>query len=269
MLDANQVVLPRDIALRFVPVIRQAALRVARRLPSHVSVDDLIGAGYVGLVDAYRRFDPTRCDRFEPYAEVRIKGAMLDELRSYDPLSRDLRALATRTANARRRLENQLGRRPNDAELATELGLSLETYQTQAARMAVGPTVSVDDENGVELPDSSCGADAALGDAQLRGSLSHAVATLPDRLREVIQLYYGGELTLREIGERMGVTESRVCQLHADAVRRLRAQFALSDPEARALLDAAPKTTTAARAAKVRTVARVARRAPEALPLAS
>src|SRR5262245_41779216 len=92
--------LPADVAISFAPVIRQNALRIARRLPPHISVEDLIGAGFMGLVDAYRRYEPSRCDRFDAYAEYRIRGAMLDELRLHDPLSRALRALANRVAAA-------------------------------------------------------------------------------------------------------------------------------------------------------------------------
>jgi RNA polymerase sigma factor for flagellar operon FliA len=222
--------LPREIAVRYVPVIRQTALRLARRLPAHICVDDLIGAGFIGLVDAYRRYDPERCDRFDGYAEFRIRGAMLDELRSYDPLSRDLRALATRTAAATRSLEGRLGRAPTEAEVAAELGLELAAFQGYAARMAVGRTVSLDApaEDGdlrMEIRDpSEEPADEQLLQAQAKRVLTMAVEALPPRLRQVLELYYGNQLTLRDIGGILGVTESRVCQLHAEAIRRLRAR---------------------------------------------
>jgi RNA polymerase sigma factor for flagellar operon FliA len=226
--------LPSDVAISFAPVIRQNALRIARRLPSHISVEDLIGAGFMGLVDAYRRYEPSRCDRFDAYAEYRIRGAMLDELRLHDPLSRALRALANRAAAATRKFEVRFGRQPTEAELAEELGLTLEAYRTYAARMVVGPWLSLDgvapDEYGVELDDpTEPGADMRLLDAQTKQALEQAIKGLPERLRLILELYYVEELTLREIGERLGVTESRVCQLHSDAISRLRAHYAKSD----------------------------------------
>ena len=229
--------LPHDVAARFGHVIRRAALRVARRLPSHVCVDDLVGAGYVGLVDAYRRFDPAGFESFEPYAEVRIKGAMLDELRSYDPLSRGLRALATRTARATQRLENQLGRRPLEHEIASELGVSLDVFQKNAGRMAVGTTRSTDEESSPEAADvGSRNAEQTLADSQGRRALADAVSSLPERLGRILALYYRDELTLRDIGLQMNVTESRICQLHAEAIKRLRVQLSLSEPDARRML---------------------------------
>src|SRR5829696_1109358 len=212
MFETTGSKLPQEVALRFVPVIRRAALRIARRVPSHVCLDDLMSAGYLGLVDAHRRYDASRCDRFEPYAELRIKGAMLDELRSsYDRLSRDLRDLATRTSAVTRRLETTLGRRATESEIAAALDMSLEEYRAQTARIAMGTTVSLDADDSPEVACGRRAADGELADAQTRGRLGHAVATLPDRLRQVIELYYGDEMTLKEIGGRLGVTESRVC----------------------------------------------------------
>jgi RNA polymerase sigma factor for flagellar operon FliA len=227
-------------------VIRQAALRVARRLPAHICVDDLVSAGFMGLVDAYRRYEPTRCDRFDAYAEVRIKGAILDELRSYDPLSRDLRALANRTAHATRELANRLGRAPTDQEVAAELGMDLDTYRSAAARMAVGTPVSLDaspsgDDAPFEVSDGvSSAADEQLLQAQSRAVLGGALEELPPRLRHVLDLYYREERTLREIGVLLGVTESRVCQLHGEAIRKLRALYELAEGD-RAQAEPAPQ----------------------------
>ena len=234
-LPSQQHQLPADVAARFVPVIRQAALRVARRLPAHICVDDLVSAGFMGLVDAYRRYEPTRCDRFDAYAEVRIKGAILDELLSYDTLSRDLRALANRTAQATRELSNRLGRAPTDTEVASQLGMDLDGYRSAAARMAVGTPVSLDaapngDEAPFEVSDAvNTAADEMLGQAQARAVLGNALCELPPRLRNVLDLYYREERTLREIGVLLGVTESRVCQLHGEAVRKLRALYELAE----------------------------------------
>jgi RNA polymerase sigma factor for flagellar operon FliA len=236
-LPAAKRQLPEDVAARFVPVIRQAALRVARRLPAHICVDDLVSAGFMGLVDAYRRYEPTRCDRFDAYAEVRIKGAILDELRSYDPLSRDLRALANRVAHATRELSNRTGHAPSDAEVAAELGMDLEAYRSAAARMAVGTPMSLDASPGgedapLEITDAvNTAADDMLLQAQSRAVLGNALEALPPRLRNVLDLYYKEERTLREIGAMLGVTESRVCQLHGEAIRKLRALYELAEGE--------------------------------------
>jgi RNA polymerase sigma factor for flagellar operon FliA len=244
--------LPAEVAARFVPVIRQAALRVARRLPAHICVDDLVSAGFMGLVDAYRRYDASRCDRFDAYAEVRIKGAILDELRSYDPLSRDLRALANRAGQATRELASRLGRVPSDVEVAAELGMDLEGYRAAATRIALGSPVSLDaapqgDEPPFELGDpTSTPADELLLQAQSRAALRGALERLPPRLRGVLDLYYREERTLREIGAMLGVTESRVCQLHGEAIRKLRA---LCTTEAEnETEEAAPATRRTARA---------------------
>jgi RNA polymerase sigma factor for flagellar operon FliA len=224
--------LPREIAVRFIPIIRQAAYRLARRLPPHVSIDDLVGAGFVGLVDAYRRYDASVCDRFDGYADVRIRGAMIDELRSYDPLSRDLRAFATKRAATVRALETRLGRAPEEAEVAAELGMDPAAYREQAAKAQSISTVSLDggaddDEPRLEIPDASAErADDSFQHEQSKRTLSLAMDALPPRLRRVLELYYGDELTLRDIGNVLGVSESRICQLHGEAVKRLRASCA-------------------------------------------
>jgi RNA polymerase sigma factor for flagellar operon FliA len=223
--------LPPALALSFAPVVRQHALRIARRLPPHVSVEDLIGAGFMGLVDAYRRYEPARCDRFDAFAQHRIRGAMLDELRRHDVLTRELRGLANRIASTRRRLEVSLGRAVAEDELAEELAMPLETFRTHHARITSSPMLSLDlavpgcpalDPCDPDEP----GADVRLSTAQAKRTLDAAVGSLPARLRLVLEEYYVDGLTLRDIGERLGVTESRVCQLHADAIARLRAHYA-------------------------------------------
>jgi RNA polymerase sigma factor for flagellar operon FliA len=219
--------LPENIAAGMMPVIRQIACNLARRLPRHVCVDDLMSVGFVGLVTAYRRFPSAQGDEFRAYAEVRIRGAMIDELRSGDPLSRGLRAHQNRAAAARRNVEARTGEAADEASIATEMGLSLDTYQSQAAKAAVGMLVSIDatteGEPTMQLKDEA----AALPDEQLqlaeaKRAAREALEALPPRLRQVIELYYGSEMTLREIGEVLGVTESRVCQLQGEALNRMR-----------------------------------------------
>jgi RNA polymerase sigma factor for flagellar operon FliA len=245
-----------EIARQFAPVIRRAARRIARRLPRHVAVDDLMSAGYLGLLDAHRRFDPALCDRFEPYAELRIRGAMLDEVRSsHDPLSRDQRQLATRAAATRRRLETVLARRPADAEVAAAMGIPCELLQTHETRIAAAQAGA---EEASRVADTAPSVEARMMQAETRRALRRAIDQLPERMRVAVELYFIEERTLREIGRHLGVTESRVSQLVSEALQRLRAQFALSDPDARHLRNRAP----------VRRRTPPLRRAREALPLA-
>jgi RNA polymerase sigma factor for flagellar operon FliA len=223
------VVLPQDLALRMMPTIRRIASQLARRLPRHIRVDDLVGAGCQGLCSALGRFDPSRAEGFESYAELRIRGAMLDELRSSDPLSRDQRVRAKRVAAATRGLQARLGRAPAADEIAAELGVSLETlwaWQSAAStQIASGPSRDEDADPIAELSDAAAEpADEKLFRTERERALRDAMSTLPARLQTVLELHYVDGLTLREIGERLGVSESRVCQLESDAFRRIREQ---------------------------------------------
>jgi RNA polymerase sigma factor for flagellar operon FliA len=218
--------LPRQIAVTFLPLIRARALRLARRLPSHVLIDDLVAAGFVGLVDAYRNYREASGEPFEPYANARIQGAMLDELRSADPLSRPLRALAREIRKVTRRLEARLGRSPDDHEVASEIGWTVETLRTRTALIATGSAMAhthdVHDE-ALEIADPF-GADVEgqLTSQKVTGAVQRAVEALPERLKSILEMRYGEELTLRDIGGILGVTESRVWQLHAEAIAQIR-----------------------------------------------
>jgi RNA polymerase sigma factor FliA len=224
---STTVSLPADFARRMLPVIRRIAFSLARRLPSHVCVDDLISAGCEGLAAALTRFDPARAEGFEQYAELRIRGAMLDDLRSADPLSRDQRKHARQIATATRALHARLGRAPSSEDVATELGISLETYWERVAAAAtavVGGSRSDDDTDVIaDLRDTRQDpADDRVGRKEVARSVDQAIRALPGRTQRVLELHYGEGLTLREIGEMFGVTESRICQIQRDAVRRLR-----------------------------------------------
>jgi RNA polymerase sigma factor for flagellar operon FliA len=250
-----QGLLPRRLADRYMAMVRRHAYRLARRLPSHVNVDDLMGAGYVGLADALHKYDRSGPDRFEAYADFRIRGAMLDELRSYDPLSRDLRDLNNRMVAAVRKLTSQLGRQPEEIEIAKALDLPLSTFRERLARLAFGGLVSLDTTggegaDGLEIGDEQETADLQLLRTERRERLAHAIDTLPTRLQTLLRLYYERDHTLREIGDELGVTESRACQLHAEAVVRLRAacvadETAENDLEETGVRRLRPVTTTA------------------------
>jgi RNA polymerase sigma factor for flagellar operon FliA len=218
---------PRDLALRMMPTIHRIARQLAQRLPRHIRIDDLVGAGCQGLVSALARFDPARGEGFESYAEFRIRGAMLDELRACDPLSRDQRAHANRIAVATRALHGRLGRTPGADEIAAELGISLDTYWERLSAASTGIVSSLDgdeERNSIaQIPDPSAeAADDHLVRKQLKQAINRAIASLPERLQRILELHYGENLTLRQIGELLGVSESRVCQLQSEAVRRIR-----------------------------------------------
>ncbi|HKQ70432.1 MAG TPA: FliA/WhiG family RNA polymerase sigma factor [Polyangiaceae bacterium] len=237
-MDSNRLPegpLPRWLADRYMSMVRRHAYRLARRLPSHVNVEDLVGAGFVGLADALNKYDRSGPDRFEAYADCRIRGAMLDELRSYDPLSRDLRDLNNRIVAAVRKLTAELGRPPEESEIADELRIPVVTFRERLAKLSFGGLVSLDTTGGDGLDGFEVGdengelADAHLLRSERRDRLASGVQQLPERLQSLLQLYYEQDYTLREIGEILGVTESRACQLHAEAIVRLRAACASED----------------------------------------
>lgn len=214
----------RKAAASYYPFIKQVARRMARRLPSHIALDDIVSSGVLGLMDCIDKYDARKSQRFETYAEFRIKGAMLDELRSADPLSRDQRASVNALRSAQRSLEARHGRPPDPEELAEELGCDLEHYHAVIARVAASRTV---------LLEESLTASDSIGDqrndttvdafySERRTFLANAIAKLPARLRMVVTLYYFEDLSLKEIGRVLGVTESRVCQLHGQAMRLMR-----------------------------------------------
>lgn len=217
-----------ELVVSYLPRIDKLARALARRLPPHVPIDDLVSAGAVGLLDAARRYDPERCERFEIYAEHRIRGAMLDELRSHDSLSRDLRSRSRRREEAVAKLERELGRAPSSEDVAGELGIEIEEYDRLLGRVHRGTILSAEaltrDGSGAQafadptMPDPFRVAAAR----EVRDLLARAVETLPDRLKLVASLYYREGMKLSEIGARLGVTEARACQLRGEAVRQLR-----------------------------------------------
>src|ERR1017187_2512000 len=222
-----------EYAAKFFPYIEKVARRLARRLPAHVEIDDLISSGVIGLMEAAERFDPSRVDRFEAFAEFRIRGAMLDDLRSRDTLSRDMRRLSNELRDATRRLEAQLGRSPDQAELAQTLGLKVDELYTRQQKLSGSSVVGIDDAGPDFLERTT---DANSPDpfelTAHREALARWVSgidDLPEKMQQVLSLYYCENMNLKEIGEILGVTESRVCQIHGEATRRLRES--LSDIE--------------------------------------
>jgi RNA polymerase sigma factor for flagellar operon FliA len=227
MAQNHPTALPHDIALRMLPTIRRIASLLARRLPGHVRVDDLVSAGCQGLCAALGRFDRARAEGFDAYAEMRIRGAMLDELRANDPLSRDQRLRTKQIAAATRALQSRLGRAPHADEIAAELRIPLETFwawqTTTATHFSTNALGDAEADPIAELSDASMElADERLCRGERERALRVAMEALPVRLQRVLELHYVDGLTLRQIGEQLGVSESRVCQLESAAFRRIR-----------------------------------------------
>jgi RNA polymerase sigma factor for flagellar operon FliA len=220
---------PRDELIQLgLPLVRRLAFRLARRLPPNIDVGDLIGAGTEGLLKAIEAYDPTRIPRFESYAEMRIRGAMLDELRTHDVMTRHGRQRMAEVTKAVRKLELELKRAPEEQEIAQAMGMQLENYQKLAEDLSRGPALArlgeVDpDDVAHEQFDASMEVQAK----QLRAQLVEAIRKLPERTQQVLALYYQEECTQAEIGQILGVTESRVCQLLGDATVRIRASLKL------------------------------------------
>ncbi|MET0388345.1 MAG: RNA polymerase sigma factor FliA [Polyangiales bacterium] len=216
------------------PLVRRMAFRMARRLPPNVDVNDLIGAGTEGLLKAVQYYDAQRYPQFEPYAKTRIRGAILDELRANDSLTRYGRSRMAEITNTIKELQHRLGRQPAEDEIAQRMGIPLEQYQRLTGDLMRGPTlqglssIAPDDaESGAATPD------ALLLDSDLKRRLATALGKLTERTQQVLALYYQEECTQAEIGQILGVTESRVCQILGEATARLRAMLedAPSAPE--------------------------------------
>ena len=217
---------------RFAPLVKRIAYHLMARLPSSVQVDDLIQNGMMGLLDAINRFEAGMGAQFETYAAQRVRGAMLDGLRENDWLPRSLRRDFRRIEVAISQLEQEYGRTPSESELAETLGMALAEYQKMLQDARGHQLISFEDmiDDGNEdflerhLSDDSNEPSRILEDEGLRKLLVQGIELLPEREKLMMALYYEQDLNLREIGEVMGVTESRVCQLHSQAVARLRAR---------------------------------------------
>lgn len=211
----------------YVPLVQAVAHRLAGGLPSYTDAADLVQAGVFGLIAAIERFDPARCPRFESYAAQRIRGAILDDLRAQDWVPRTTRARAREVDRARERLEGRLRRRPADHEIATELGVTVREVRAAQPVQLMSVEWLEEAGGGVSELFGDPGADPMVV-VQARETLRQlrvAIDGLAERDRTVIHLYYRENCTLAEIGRRLGLTESRVCQLHGRAVARLRGRM--------------------------------------------
>jgi RNA polymerase sigma factor for flagellar operon FliA len=213
----------RAVYERYLPLVRRIAMRTVRRLPREISLDDIIGAGWVGLVEALPRAQGMPPEEFEAYASYRVRGAILDYLRSLDPLTRKLRGASRHIEETIRTLTARLGRSPEEAEIAAGLGLAVEPYRALLGQIAETDAVHLELTELTGAHAQEAAPDAVVSQRQMVDRLADGINKLPEKHRVVVGLYYQEECTLREIGQILGVTESRVCQIHSEAIHRLRA----------------------------------------------
>jgi RNA polymerase sigma factor FliA len=225
LMDRNRLV------EKHVPLVKRIAYHLLGRLPADVQVDDLIQAGVIGLLEAARLYDASQGASFETYAGIRIRGAMLDEVRRSDWTPRSVHRNARRVSEAVRAVEHREGREAQPLEVAAELEVGLDEYQRMVSDSVSSRVLSFEDifepesEGENRLPGSEPDPLERLQDEGFREALAGEIDRLPEREKLVMSLYYDDELNLREIGEVLGVSESRVCQLHGQALVRLRARM--------------------------------------------
>jgi RNA polymerase sigma factor for flagellar operon FliA len=218
---------PDELVKTHLVLVKRIAYHLIARLPASVQVDDLIQAGLMGLLEAAGHYDASQGASFETYAGIRIRGAMLDEIRRYDWVPRSVHRKSRAIAQAFAEVERREGRAAEDGEVAKHLNMSLDEYYQALQDASASRLFSLDDgEDGMQLgetvSDEHAGPERHAEDEDLRRLLAQQIGRLPERERLVLGLYYDEELNLREIGEVMGVSESRVCQIHNQALLRLR-----------------------------------------------
>jgi len=220
-----------ELVTKHAELVKRIAYHVVGRLPPHIDIDDLIQAGMIGLLNAAQNFSSTKGANFETYAGIRIRGAMLDEARKANWTPRSTFRNAKQVAQAIRGIESRTGRDARPQEIADELGVTLDDYHRMVESAASSRLLSYeqlagDPERASMLPETpEDGPETLLEEDQFREALAEAIAALPERERLVLSLYYDDELNLREIGAVLEVSESRVCQIHGQAVLRIRARL--------------------------------------------
>ena len=226
-----------EVIIQYSPMIKYVANRIAMRLPPHIEVDDLISVGVLGLMDAITKYDSSRGAKFKTYAEFRVRGAILDELRSMDWVPRSIRQKASQVDKVVQGLQAKLRRTPEDEEVAQEMGLSLDQFHETLNETKSIPIFSLEDlgiakESGDQQSLLDCLAGKADADPQtqirlveLKEIIAKAIDALPEKERLMVSLYYYEELTMKEIGAVLDITESRVSQIHSKAVYRLRTKL--------------------------------------------
>jgi RNA polymerase sigma factor for flagellar operon FliA len=235
-LNKNDHVLRNEIIAEYLPYVNRIVNRIATHLPPTVEVDDLVNVGIIGLIQAIERYDPSRDNKFMTYAVFRIKGAVLSELRSRDFLGRTTRKKIRNLEKAYLKLEQQLGREAEDEEVAEEMDLDLDQFY-QVKRMSsisfvsfeeIGITSREEKETLLNFLASNEGGEDALSLTtikEIKATLARHIENLPEKERLVVSMYYSDEMTMKEIGMALDITESRVSQIHSQAVIRLRSKL--------------------------------------------
>ncbi len=224
------------LIMEYAPLIKFIAQKIAMRLPSNIELDDLISSGVIGLMDALEKYDPTRDNKFKTYAEFRIRGAILDELRAQDWVPRSVRDKSKLLDRTIIKLESELGRSPEDKEIAERLGITLEELYDLMNQVKPVSVLSIDEQPTFSSVDKKSilsildgcklnNPHSQLNVKFVKDVVTNAIEELPERQRLVLSLYYYEDLNLKEIGRVLRVTESRVSQLHAHAIARLRAKL--------------------------------------------
>ena len=227
-----------QLVLEHTSLIRYIVNRIAIRLPSHIDLDDLHNTGVIGLIDAMEKYDPEKNCKFKTYAEFRIKGAILDQLRSLDWVPRSVRQKSRRLERAYGEVEQRLGRGASDEEVADSLGLQIDKFHELINQVRGISLVNLEEVRGVNADGDRTGSFADIVEdvnsenpfssvklTESKNVIAETIATLPEKERLVITLYYYEDLNMKEIGGILGITESRVCQIHTKSVLRLRAKL--------------------------------------------
>lgn len=228
----------KDLVIaEYAPLIKFIAQKIAMRLPSNIELDDLISSGVIGLMDAIDKYDETRDNKFKTYAEFRIRGSILDELRAQDWVPRSVRDKAKLLDRATTKLEAQLGRNPEDEEVADHMGVSMDEYYSLVNQVKPVSVLSIDEQatystidkrSLLTIVDGYKGQNPffQVSSKKVKKMIAKSIESLPERQRLVLSLYYYEDLNLKEIGKVLRVTESRVSQLHAQAVTKLKLKLA-------------------------------------------
>lgn len=222
-----------ELVLRYMKIVKYVAGRMAIHVPSSVELDDLISWGVLGLLDAVEKYDHTQDIKFSTYATIRVRGAILDQIRALDWAPRSLRAMARKVGAARDKLRHELGNEPSNEDIAEEMGATEDQVEDTMAQLQVAHVLSLDDylpsdEDGgtrkVDLlsSDAEPSPEDAMHQQERRDRIVEAILHLPEQQQKVLHLYYYEELTLKEVGAVLDVTESRVCQVHGAAMKALR-----------------------------------------------